>query len=343
MDPEAVIRRLRAENTLLRQELQLLRSGSAPGRSSRESAGGEEKAAEGGGGGRGVEQRQVLTEEEQHVLRRKVAAYVEDSSPEAVLSVEASMLFIRAAFDMLKGMVRVGGAGGSAQALMQRLGSSLSSRGSSAGAASEAVPIVELRGLQQLVQQQEQQIGVLTGVLRRQGLPLPGGQPAGSGPLAVHSRHSNSGSSDDSHPGSRAAGPPGEQAASQRSSNASVNSPITHSQAAQAGALQPLPLPQPAWPRNSTRVGGDLERAADAGPRPAVTQPQPSAPAYSDELLADQNKAVRAHEDPVVMCLLLPSLILPFRQPPTAARLGDKPRLSEPSRSDHHCPGVFAV
>ncbi|KAL4458604.1 hypothetical protein ABPG75_013469 [Micractinium tetrahymenae] len=104
LDLEVVIKRLRAENTLLRQELQLLRSGAAPDSDRGAAAGGEVGEAEGPDAGRGVEQRAALTEAEQHVLRRQVAAFVEDPSPDAALNVEASMLFIRAAFDMLKGM-----------------------------------------------------------------------------------------------------------------------------------------------------------------------------------------------------------------------------------------------
>lgn len=294
LDLEVAIKRFKAENALLRQELQLLRSTAAAGGSKSAAAcDGEDNAV---GSGAGVEQRHALTEAEQHVLRRQVAAFVEDPSPDAALNVEASMLFIRAAFDMLKGMARAGGPRDGAPPL-QQLRSSPNSSGSSAGAGSE-VP-AELRSLRQLVQQQEQQIGVLVGVLRKQGLPAPGGHTASAGPHTVHSGQSSSSSSssDGGQVGSRAAFVSAEQAtSSRRSSTASVSSTGVPNSPATAGKqhIPPLLLPQPAWPAGSVGAGSHQARAgSDSSSTPLQHLP---VPAYSDELLADQHKAVRCNQ-----------------------------------------------
>lgn len=158
LDLELLVRRLKQENALLRQELQLLRSGGTvvPGSDSTGGAGEASAAA-----GSGPEQQQALSEAEHQVLRRQVQAYVEDTAPDASLDVQASMLFIHAAFGLLKGMVRGGPAWGHQPAALS--GSSSSNSGPEAAAA-------EVRSLRQLVQDQEQQIGVLAGVLRKQGL-----------------------------------------------------------------------------------------------------------------------------------------------------------------------------
>ncbi|PRW60177.1 kinesinlike KIF6 [Chlorella sorokiniana] len=147
LDLEVVIRQLKRENALLRQELQLLRNGGAS--SSGDSAGTAEGSA-------GLEQRMQLTEAEQHVLRRQVQAFVEDPSPDSLLGVEPSMLFIRAAFDLLKGMAR-----GTAPQGPTAKGPAPAGAAAVVGAATEA----ELRSLRQLVQRQEQQIKVLSDAL----------------------------------------------------------------------------------------------------------------------------------------------------------------------------------
>ena len=184
LDLEVLVRRLKQENALLRQELQLLRDtgGGGRGGEAAEEAGSEDGAAgraEGSGSGSGpgnvstgtggIERRQALSEEEQRRLRRQVQAFVEDPAPDAILNVDASMLFIRSAFDMLKGLARRAGLAG-----LQRL----TEGGSGAGAAADgegdvAEAAAELSSLRLLVQQQEQQIGVLAGVLRKQGLAAP--------------------------------------------------------------------------------------------------------------------------------------------------------------------------
>ncbi len=155
LDLEVVIRQLKRENALLRQELALLRSGGADGGSR-----GDGAAADAAQGGSGLEQRTELTEAEQHVLRRQVQAFVEDPSPDALLGVEPSMLFIQAAFDLLKGMARGAAPGGPVD------GPAPARVAAAAGAAAE----VELHSLRQVVQRQEQQIKVLSGVLRKQGV-----------------------------------------------------------------------------------------------------------------------------------------------------------------------------
>ncbi len=292
LDLEVVIKRLKAENTLLRQELQLLRSGAAAGTSSGRPTGSNEGDAEGGGSGSGAEQRLALTEAEQHVLRRQVATFVQDPSPHAVLNVEVSMPFIQAAFDMLKGMVCARAAEASPATPAQQSGSGASSLGSGgAGAAAEAAGAAELRTLRQLVQQQEQQIGVLTGVLRKQGLPAPGSHP-------LASRHASSGSSDGSPAGSRAGVPLGAQAAGRQSSTASNDPTSALTEAVLSGAQQQslLPLAQPAWPRGLAGASGQPELAAHAALQPAVPRLQPPVPA-SDEVLADKNKAVRSSKE----------------------------------------------
>ena len=185
LDLEVLVRRLKQENALLRQELQLLRGTGGANRGGIGGIGGEaaERAGvadvtagstEGGSGGSnsstgssgGIERRQALSEEEQRRLRRQVQAFVEDPAPDAILNVEASVLFIRSAFDILKALARQAGPAG-----LQRLTSAAAAAGGGDGDVAEAA--AELGSLRLLVQQQEQQIGVLAGVLRTQGLAAP--------------------------------------------------------------------------------------------------------------------------------------------------------------------------
>lgn len=97
LDPALVIKRLRAENQQLRQELQLLKGGAGPDGGGEEGGSAGAGAGEGEGGGEGAARQpwQHLSEEERGRLREQVLAYVEDDSPEAQLEVEASMVIIR--------------------------------------------------------------------------------------------------------------------------------------------------------------------------------------------------------------------------------------------------------
>ena len=170
LDLEVLVRRLKQENALLRQELQLLRDTGGADRGgsggAAEEAGVADVTAGSTGSSGGIEQRQALSEEEQRGLRRQVQAFVEDPAPDAILNVEASMLFIRSAFDILKALARQAGPAG-----LQRLTGAAAAVGGGDGDVAEAA--AELSSLRLLVQQQEQQIGVLAGVLRTQGLAAP--------------------------------------------------------------------------------------------------------------------------------------------------------------------------
>lgn len=212
LDLEVVIRQLKRENALLRQELQLLRSGGVGNGGSSSGSGCSGDSEEGAAAGGGLEQRTQLTEAEKHVLRRQVQAFVEDPSPDALLGVEPSMLFIRAAFDLLKGMAR-----GAAPA-----GPALAGGAAAAGPATDA----ELRSLRQLVQRQEQQIKVLSGVLRKQGVQDAGAEVNAHSDLP--SRPMSSSSARSSGCGSAQAGwqgPAQQQQQAQRPSTSATAAP----------------------------------------------------------------------------------------------------------------------
>lgn len=189
LDLEVVIKRLKQENALLRQELQLLRSGgTSTGGSGNgglgEAEGAVEVAAAVADGGL------ALTEAEQHQLRRQVQAFVENPSPDAALNLEASMRVIHAAFGLLRSMARGTAAG------------------SDSATGSGEVAATELRSLRVLVQQQEQQIAVLAGVLRKQAT-AEGGTQSGScapAPLILPSPTATSRTSHSHSSGSAAGG-----------------------------------------------------------------------------------------------------------------------------------------
>ena len=83
VDPTLVIRRLKQENQLLRQELQLLKGGNgSPG-------------ADGGADGQGEPQEPKLSEDERGRLRQRIRAFIEDESADASLDVEGDMHVIR--------------------------------------------------------------------------------------------------------------------------------------------------------------------------------------------------------------------------------------------------------
>lgn len=216
LDLEVVIRQLKRENALLRQELQLLRSGGVGGGNSSSGSGGDSgDRAEGAAAGGGLEQRTQLTEAEQHVLRRQVQAFVEDPSPDALLGVEPSMLYIRAAFDLLKGMARGAAPRGPA-------GPTPAGGTAAAGPATDAA----LRSLRQLVQRQEQQIKVLSGVLRKQGVQDAGVEVNAHSDLP--SRPMSSSSTRSSRSGSAQAGQQGpvqQQQQAQRPSTSAAAAP----------------------------------------------------------------------------------------------------------------------
>ena len=62
----------------------------------------------------GEEARGPLTPNELARLRSSIEAFVMDPAPDATLNLGASMLFIKAGFDILKAMVRQGGTLGAA-------------------------------------------------------------------------------------------------------------------------------------------------------------------------------------------------------------------------------------
>eukprot|EP00887_Chlorella_sp_A99_P006382 scaffold3.g6382.t1 len=198
LDLPALVRRLRAENQLLRQELQLVRGGgggtAAPGASdSNESDAAERSmvpAGEGAGSdsnavteaaARNLDPRRQLSDAERGRLQQQLRAYLEDTSPDAVLGLEASMLFISNAFAMLKAMLR-GGVGQQRTMLQLKEGRGGDGEASGEGAAGgqqavedeEAKAKREVRELQLALQQKQRELDVLVGVLHKQGL-LPGG------------------------------------------------------------------------------------------------------------------------------------------------------------------------
>lgn len=263
IDPDVLIRKLKAENTLLRQEVALLRGGLAGGDGDGAGGRGDADGGRAGSndgdadveqtGGVGLEVQAALSEGEQHALRRRVAAYLDDPSPDAVLMVEPSMFFIHAAFSLLKSLVKGGGGG----ALQQ------------AGSASVPAAETELRSLRLLVQQQEQQIAVLAGVLRKQGSTAPTGGTTVTAGGAQSSRRSSGSNS----PASTAVTPALPASSSRPSSSWGTST--------QAGFQQGQPSQQLALASSA----GNSARAA--GPAKAPK------PAYFDDVLADQHKAVR--------------------------------------------------
>ena len=215
LDLPAMIHRLKAENQLLRQELQLMRSGGVGGSGvtgglaaeggetgAGGNAGQQQEAVPAAAGSVGVEVRRALSTVEQRRLQQQLMAYLEDPSPEAVLSLEASMLFISNAFAMLKAMVKGGSKGGSgwrrragAAGALAWSHSSEAGRGEAAeegeGGGEEGEeegdedgPEREVRALRLALQQKQLELDVLVGVLHKQGL-LPSAAAGGGGPAAM--------------------------------------------------------------------------------------------------------------------------------------------------------------
>lgn len=150
LDLEMLVRRLKHDNALLRQEILLLRSGAACGDSPSDGSG---LAAAEGTSGR-ADERVELSEGEEAQLRRQVLEWLEDPSPEARLNVQPSMFFIHAAFGLLRGLLS--GKGTQAAAGQSQQAGGLGGQ--------------EVVRLRLLVQEQEQQVAVLAGLLRKQGL-----------------------------------------------------------------------------------------------------------------------------------------------------------------------------
>jgi hypothetical protein len=241
LDLELVVRRLKQDNALLRQELALLRSGAAASGDTADDAGGRAAAPPCDG----AEERLELSEGEEARLRRQVQEWLEDPSPDARLSVQPSMFFIHAAFGMLKGLLTGSGAH-AASGQLQQAGSGRGGEGQ------------EARRLRVLVQEQEQQIAVLAGLLRKQGLAF--GRL--SDPAAAATDASGSLM-------------PAGQARPGSSGSSSSSSRSLHPQPASSQAMPPRPASGP------TSV-----QAQAAGALPAA--------GYTDALLMDQQKAVRA-------------------------------------------------
>jgi hypothetical protein len=148
LDLEVVVKQLKQENALLRQELQLLRSVEEGGDTT--DAPVASLPAPEGSGQPGQGQVQPMSEGEQQALWRRVQAFVDDKSPDARLDVQASMPAIHEAFAMLKSLARGDGCT-KVEGLLQ------------------PAPGSHVHGLRQLVQQQQHQIAVLAGVLHKQG------------------------------------------------------------------------------------------------------------------------------------------------------------------------------
>ncbi|KAL4859263.1 Kinesin-like protein KIF6 [Chlorella vulgaris] len=148
LDLEVVVKQLKQENALLRQELQLLRSVEEGGDTT--DAPVASLPAPEGSGQPGQGQAQPMSEGEQQALWRRVQAYVDDQSPDARLDVQASMPAVHEAFAMLRSLARGDGC--------TKVGGSL-----------QPATGNHAHGLRQLVQQQQHQIAVLAGVLHKQG------------------------------------------------------------------------------------------------------------------------------------------------------------------------------
>lgn len=214
LDLPALVRRLKAENQLLRQELQLVQScGANSGRVAAAVGGldtsadsGSDRASTGEGPPASMDQHQHqqldvgqrLSEGERQRLAAQLRAYLADPSPDAVPGLQASMRVIAAAFSMLKAIL-LGGTGPTHRraALIERLGGSNGEGGwgresesdpkeeAEADDAKEAASMAaRVQELQQALQQKQRELDVLVGVLHKQGLlPTPGG--AGSTAAAV--------------------------------------------------------------------------------------------------------------------------------------------------------------
>lgn len=86
LDPTAVISRLKVENRDLKEEIKVLKGGD--------------------------EERGPLTSDELQRLKAQVEDYCSDSSPDATLNLNGSMMLIRAAWGIFKKLVTSGGGGG---------------------------------------------------------------------------------------------------------------------------------------------------------------------------------------------------------------------------------------
>mmetsp|Transcript_31029 Transcript_31029/g.80829 ORF Transcript_31029/g.80829 Transcript_31029/m.80829 type:complete len:928 (+) Transcript_31029:376-3159(+) len=136
VDPSLIIRRLKQEIRDLREEMRLVK--------------GE------------AEDRGPLTPDEIKRLSEQVEAYCADNSPEATLNLGGSMLFIRAAFDAFRKLVRAGGVVGPA-GVSQKLLSGGGENGNAAGPDMAE----QLRKLRLQVQQRDNEINILVGMLKR--------------------------------------------------------------------------------------------------------------------------------------------------------------------------------
>jgi hypothetical protein len=164
LDLEVVVRQLNQENALLRQELQLLRSGPPLAPAVGGSTGDGLQVAAHGGLSEG---RTALSQEEQAALLLQVQAFVVDPSPLASLELQPSMLHIHAALGLLKAMARNDSSG--VQQLGHQFGLATPGSSGSSELASQG-QVAQLHQLQCLVHEQEQRIAVLTGVIRKQRL-----------------------------------------------------------------------------------------------------------------------------------------------------------------------------
>ena len=134
LDPAIVIRRLKKEIRDMKDELKLLR--------------GEE------------EDRGPLTADELHRLRERIEAWVEDTEPDARLELNGSMMFITAALQQFKALVRQGGGG---RAFRPGDGKAPPDP----AAASEVEE--QVRKLKLQVQQRDNEINILVSMLKRKG------------------------------------------------------------------------------------------------------------------------------------------------------------------------------
>ncbi|KAF5843229.1 P-loop containing nucleoside triphosphate hydrolase protein [Dunaliella salina] len=150
VDPNLIIRRLKQEIRDLREEMRLVK--------------GE------------AEDRGPLTPDEIKRLSEQVEAYCADNSPEATLNLGGSMLYIRAAFEAFRKLVRAGGVVGPAGVSQKLL-----SGGGESGTAAGPDMAEQLRKLRLQVQQRDNEINILVGMLKRRDA-AGGGGGAAAGP-----------------------------------------------------------------------------------------------------------------------------------------------------------------
>ncbi|KAJ7515220.1 hypothetical protein O6H91_22G006000 [Diphasiastrum complanatum] len=137
VDPNFVIKRLKQEIKDLKMELKLLR--------------GEDF------------DREPLTSTELNILKNQVTTYIQDTSPDAYLNCEASVLHVRAAFQILKDLLNESGA-----ALHQKPAYGCSPTNEISSGSGSTLPLNEtIQSLYHQLQQRDNEINILVSFIRK--------------------------------------------------------------------------------------------------------------------------------------------------------------------------------